>query len=80
VNNKNLILQEQGKSNCLDDMVIVFEHANDNVSNKESNFNKVNNIDSIKEFMNEGLKNGYYEQYMHYLTIFNAIKNRAGSF
>ena len=45
-----------------------------------SDFNKVDIIDSIKEFMNEGLKNGYYEQYMHYLTIFNAIKNRAGSF
>ncbi len=75
-----IYLQEHGKCNYLDDMVIAFEHANDNASNKESNFNKVNIIDSIKEFMNEGLKNGYYEQYMHYLTIFNAIKNRAGSF
>ena len=67
-------MQEHGKCNYLDDMVIAFEHANDNASNKESNFNKVNIIDSIKEFMNEGLKNGYYEQYMHYLTIFNTIK------
>ena len=39
-----------------------------------SDFNKVDLIDSIKEFMNEGLKYGYYEQYMHYLSLFNILK------
>ena len=28
--------------------------------------------------MNEGLKNGYYDQYIHYLTIFNTLKKHAG--
>lgn len=33
-----------------------------------SDFNKVDFIDSIKEFMNEGIKHGCYEQYMHYIN------------
>ncbi|MEE3471942.1 MAG: hypothetical protein VZR24_14880 [Butyrivibrio hungatei] len=42
-----------------------------------SDFNKVDFIDSIKEFMNEGIKHGCYEQYMHYLTMFNIMTKDA---
>ena len=42
-----------------------------------SDFNKVDLIDSIKEFMNEGIKHGCYEQYMHYLTMFNTMTKDA---
>ena len=69
-----IYLEEQGKNSYLDDMVIAFDHANANMPDNTSNFNKVDLIGSIKEFMNEGLKHGYYEQYIHYLTIFNSIK------
>ena len=71
-----IYLEEQGKNSYLDDMVIAFDHANANMPDNTSNFNKVDLIGSIKEFMNEGLKHGYYEQYMHYLTIFNTIKEQ----
>jgi len=67
-------LKEQGKIPYLNDILIAYDHANDNTSNNNSNSNKVNIIDSIKEFMNEGLKHGYYEQYMHYLSLFNILK------
>lgn len=75
-----IYLEEHSKCDYISDMLIAFEHANDNTSNKGCNFNKVNVLDSIKVFMNEGLKNGYYDQYIHYLTIFNTLKKHAGSF
>ena len=75
-----IYLKKQGKIPWLNDILTAYDQANYQLSDDSSSFNKVNIIQSIKEDMNEGLKNRYYEQYLRYKSLFNLLTKQTKSF
>ena len=70
-----IYLKDKGEIANLNDILTAYDHAQGNVSSDtRSQFDKVDVISAIREYMEAGLKQGYYNQYVDYLALFNAIE------
>ena len=70
-----IYLKDKGEIANLDDILTAYDHAHDNASPcTKSNLNKVDVIRAIREFMEAGLNQGYFNQYVDYLSLFNGIE------
>ena len=70
-----IYLKDKGEIANLDDILTAYDYAHDNASaGTKSNLDKVDVISAIREFMEAGLKQGYYNQYVDFLALFNAIE------
>ena len=70
-----IYLKDKGEIANLNDILTAYDQAHFNAqSDTKSNLDKVDVISAIKEFMQSGLKQGFYSQYVDYLSLFNAIE------
>ena len=70
-----IYLEDKGEIANLNDILTAYDQAHFNAqSDTKSNLDKVDVISAIKEFMQAGLKQGFYSQYVDYLSLFNAIE------
>lgn len=73
-----IYLKDKGEIANLNDILTAYDHAHDNaLSDTKSNLDKVDVISAIREYMEAGLKQGYYNQYVDYLALFNAIERNS---
>ncbi len=70
-----IYLKDKGEITNLDDILTAYHHAHDNASDgAKSNLDKVDVISAIRDFMEAGLNQGYYNQYVDFLALLNAIE------
>ena len=70
-----IYLKDKGEIANLDDILIAYDHAHFNTSDStNSPLDKMDVISAIREFMEAGLNQGYFSQYVDYLSLFNAIE------
>ena len=70
-----IYLKDKGEIANLDDILIAYDHAHFNTSDStNSHLDKMDVISAIREFMEAGLNQGYFNQYVDYLSLFNGIE------
>ena len=77
-----IYLEDKGEIANLNDILTAYDHAHDNAHDNASdgakfNLDKVDVISAIRDFMEAGLNQGYYNQYVDFLALLNAVERNS---